>query len=92
MEQSCEVGSQGALAIALVFSQDSFSEPLTVPARIVWSTELDVGQFQVGMSFLSPSAEQRRYVDIFVRYLEDAANARTERVDAGSVNEQDFGG
>lgn len=62
--QSIEVG------IALVFTNESISEPLPLPARVVWSTSLgDV--HQIGLSFLPLSAEQTGFLDMFMRFLED---------------------
>jgi len=62
--QSVEVG------IALVFSNDSLSEPLPLPARVVWSTSLG-DKHQAGLSFLQLTAEQSSFLDMFIRFLAD---------------------
>jgi hypothetical protein len=69
--QSVEVG------IALVFTNDSLSEPLPLPARVVWSTSLgDV--HQVGLSFLGLTPEQTGFLDMFIRFLADGQAATDE--------------
>lgn len=64
--QSIEVG------IALVFTNESISEPLPLPARVVWSTSLGTVH-QIGLSFLPLSVEQAGFLDMFIRFLEDGA-------------------
>jgi hypothetical protein len=54
-----------------VFDETSISEPITLPARVVWATEFDPGQHQVGVSFLALPPVQKTYLDMFLRYLED---------------------
>ncbi len=58
--------------IALVFAEGSFSEPLVLPARVVWCTDLG-SDHQVGLSFQGLAVGQREYLDLFLRFLEDGA-------------------
>lgn len=60
--------------IALVFDEDSVSEPLVLPARVVWCTPIG-GTHQVGLSFLPAPDERLHYLDMFIRFL---AEGRTE--------------
>jgi hypothetical protein len=77
------VGAVVDTELTLVFGEDSFSEPLALPARVVWCTDLG-GSWQVGLSFRGLPADQLRYLEIFLRYLSEgqaskrAATARDE--------------
>lgn len=69
------VGAEITVEIALVFDDNNTSEQLQLPARVAWSTALDDGH-QVGLGFLPLSADQVRYLDLFLRYLADASPSR----------------
>lgn len=56
------------VSISLVFEASGLSEPLTLPARVVWCTEFADGE-QVGLSFLPLRADQVAYLDMFMRFL-----------------------
>jgi hypothetical protein len=58
------------VSIALVFNADGVSEPLALPARVVWCTGLG-DRYQVGLSFLAMSKEQAAFLDMFIRFLEE---------------------
>jgi len=65
-------GELVTVRMALVFDEETFSEPLDLPARVVWCTQLsDV--YQLGTAFLPLSADQRTYLEMFLRYLEEGA-------------------
>jgi hypothetical protein len=63
-------GQQLEVSIALVFNAEGTSEPLALPARVVWCTGLG-DRFQVGLSFLSLSKDQAAFLDMFIRFLEE---------------------
>ena len=64
--------------IQLVFD-DTESEALRLPARVVWCTTVDEA-FQIGLSFRSLTAEQGQYLTLFLKYLDDGTPAaRTRR-------------
>lgn len=63
------LGTDLEVDIQLVF-EDVESEPLRLPARVVWNTALDES-FQVGLSFQKLTAENVQYLTMFLRYLED---------------------
>lgn len=64
---------RGALVevrLALRLEAGHTSEPLVVPARVVWSTPLAGGR-QLGLAFLTLTADQAADLELFVRFLED---------------------
>lgn len=70
-------GTDIEVDIQLVFD-DVESEPLRLPARVVWCTTLDEG-YQVGLSFQKLTAEQVQYLTMFLRYLDDGAPTQRTR-------------
>jgi hypothetical protein len=71
-------GADIEVDIQLVFDEVE-SEPLRLPARVVWCTTLDEA-FQVGLSFQKLTAEQQEYLSLFLKYLDDGApKLRTKR-------------
>lgn len=68
LAEQIAVGTVIDVDIQLVFSDEAQSEPLRIPARIVWCTSLDEGH-QVGASFLPLDAERAEYLTMFLRYL-----------------------
>ncbi|MEO6775018.1 MAG: PilZ domain-containing protein [Kofleriaceae bacterium] len=69
VDQALPVGSDIEVSLVLVFENDVHSEPLRVPARCVWSTEIDHGH-QVGIMFRALDAELVGYLQIFLKYLD----------------------
>jgi hypothetical protein len=63
-------GQQVEVSIALVFNAEGTSEPLALPARVVWCTGLG-DRFQVGLSFLPLSKDQAAFLDMFIRFLKE---------------------
>lgn len=63
--------------MSLVFDEDTFSEPLELPARIVWCTPLG-DKFQLGASFLPMTSEQLSYLAMFLRYLREGLSIQAE--------------
>lgn len=63
------VGIDCDVSIVLVFDNDQQSEPLKVPARIVWVTDVDDGH-QVGVMFRALTAQLTQYLAIFLKYLD----------------------
>ena len=75
------------LRMSLVFGEDSFSEPLVLPARVVWCTPVG-DKFQLGAAFMPLSAEQQSYLAMFLRYLE-AGQAAAPGSRAGRKSDKD---
>ena len=56
------------LSISLIFGSEGLSESLSLPARVVWCTNVD-RRFQIGVMFLPLAQEQQNFLDVFLRYL-----------------------
>ena len=69
IKEPLPVGSPGQVKLALVFSENQFSEQLTLPATIVWCTPFG-GGFQVGIKFSGLSDEIQGYLSLFIQFLE----------------------
>jgi len=63
------VNAVGQVKLALVFSENQFSEQLTLPAVIVWCTPFGGGH-QVGIKFSGLSPEIQGYLTLFIQFLE----------------------
>lgn len=63
-------GQQLEVSIALIFNAEGVSEPLALPARVVWCTGLG-DRFQVGLSFLAMTKDQSAFLDMFIRFLKE---------------------
>jgi len=78
LSEHIALGTDVALDIQLVFDDDHQSEPLRLPARIVWCTSLG-DRHQVGVQFLSLDAEAADYLTMFLRYLDNGGGARPRK-------------
>jgi hypothetical protein len=67
--EALPMGSGVTISLSLVFDEKSMSEPLPLQGRIVWCSPLTDGEFQLGIMFVAVRPDERRYVDMFVRYL-----------------------
>jgi Tfp pilus assembly protein PilZ len=74
LSEQIALGTEIEVDIQLVFEDDLQSEPLRVPARIVWCTSVDDGH-QVGVRFLPLDHERAAYLTMFLRYLDDDGDA-----------------
>lgn len=83
-------GTDVEVSIALIFDEDVFSEPLELPARVVWATQLGPNQHQLGASFRQLSENQRDYLEMFLRYLaEGMRRAEEEAADDEPYEDED---
>ncbi len=94
LSDALPLGTEVMLNLALVFDEETFSEPLLLRARVVWCTRL-ADKHQIGTTFVSMTTEQRAYLDMFMRYLTEgkrraAAEAGTDSSD-GSNDDNPFG-
>ena len=62
------VGKDVDVDMTLVFEDKSVSEPLRLPARVVWCTPFD-GGFQIGLSFRPLDKQRGEYLTLFLKYL-----------------------
>lgn len=67
-------GARVDVQIALLLEAGHASEPLTLPARVVWSTPLG-GARQLGLAFLPLGRDQTADLELFVRFLEDGRDS-----------------
>lgn len=74
------VGSRVDVELKLVFAEGQLSEPLLIVGRVAWCTAVEQS-FQVGLSFAGLRAEQLKYLDLFLKYLDEGASER--RASAG---------
>lgn len=66
-------GAEVIVRVTLVFDEERTSEPLDLPARVVWCTPFGADAHQVGTQFRPLSNERLTYLDMFLRYLEQQA-------------------
>jgi len=75
-------GGDVTVRVTLVFDEERTSEPLDLPARVVWCTPFGADAHQVGTQFRPLSSERLTYLDMFLRYLEQqAASDRDDEPD-----------
>jgi hypothetical protein len=63
------IGSRCRVRLALVFSENQFSEQLELEATVMWCTPIQ-GQHQIGVKLAPLDAQSRGYLDLFVKFLE----------------------
>jgi hypothetical protein len=63
-------GSLCGIRLALVFSENEFSEQLALRGTVAWCTRLK-GGVQVGVKFDQLDAQSRGYLDLFIKFLEE---------------------
>jgi c-di-GMP-binding flagellar brake protein YcgR len=68
-DDSLPLGTPCRAKLALVFSENQFSEHLELEATVVWSTPT-AGRYQVGVKFAKLDAQSRNYLDLFIQFLE----------------------
>jgi Tfp pilus assembly protein PilZ len=79
-DETMALGSDVQIAITLVFDDMSKSEPLRLPARIVWCTSVD-SAFQVGVAFRPLDAKRAEYLRLFLKYLGDEKAPKSVKPD-----------
>ncbi len=62
-------GQTLALDLVLATSDNTVSEPLTLPARVVWCTAIG-GSFQIGAIFDNLTRDQDGILEMFMHYLD----------------------
>jgi Tfp pilus assembly protein PilZ len=83
------LGQDVSLNLSLVFDEQTFSEPLLVRARVVWCTGLGEGRWQIGTTFLGLTAENRAYLEMFLRYLKEGLARQAEEQQANAKDDDD---
>jgi c-di-GMP-binding flagellar brake protein YcgR len=80
-KQSVPVGASGQVKLALVFSETEFSEHLVLPATTVWCTPLK-GAYQIGVKFVTLDAQNRAYLDLFMKFLDGGEEADEDETES----------
>lgn len=68
-------GIRVELELTLVFDEGQLSEPLLISGRVAWCTAVE-HSYQVGLSFSGLRPDQLKYLDLFLKYLEEGASHR----------------
>jgi PilZ domain-containing protein len=63
------VHAPGQVKLALVFSENEFSEHLTLPATPMWCTPIK-NAYQIGVKFVMLDPQNRGYLDLFIKFLD----------------------
>ena len=71
-------GADVEVDVTLVFEDNTQSEPLRLPARIVWCTPFE-DAFQVGVSFRPLDKQRASYLALFLKYLESEKAPRSRK-------------
>jgi c-di-GMP-binding flagellar brake protein YcgR len=64
------IGEACTVHLALVFPEGQFSEHLTLPATVVWCTQVKAHHHQIGVKFEPLDPQSKNYLDLFMRFLE----------------------
>jgi hypothetical protein len=86
--RSVVAGSACSVKLALVFSENQFSEHLELGATIAWCTPVK-GSFQIGCSFGKLDPQHMSYLDLFIRFLDEG---RSQEDDEDEAPDGDPGG
>lgn len=87
LAEAIPVGTELQVDLQLVFEDESQSEPLRIPARVVWCTALDEG-YQVGLAFKPLDAELTKYLGMFLRFLDTEIRVKNDKTRASTVDEK----
>lgn len=68
-DQAVPRGEVLAVSLVLAFAEGTFSDPLRLAARCVWSTAIGKA-FQVGAMFEDVSDEQDAFLETFLQFLD----------------------
>lgn len=72
------VGTDVEVDLQLVFENEEHSEPLRIPARVVWCTSVDDAH-QIGLCFKPMSAELAKYLGMFLRFLDSEERVKNDK-------------
>jgi hypothetical protein len=81
LAEALPTGTEVEVDLQLVFDETTQSEPLSVPARVAWCTDVDEGH-QIGLSFKPLPAERAELLAMFLRYLDHQSGpVKTKRAE-----------
>ena len=87
LSDAVAVGTELEVALQLVFENEEHSEPLRIPARVVWCTSVDEGH-QVGLSFKPLGAEMAKYLAMFLRFLDSEERVKNDKRRDAPIDEK----
>ena len=67
--------------LALVFSENQFSEHLALAATVQWCTPIK-SAYQIGIKFSALEPHYRGYLDLFIKFLDGGDEGEDEEDDA----------
>jgi hypothetical protein len=67
--ESVAPGAMASVDLVLSFGNNAFSEPLVLPARVVWCTKIG-DAFQLGAMFDEVTEEQDGFLEMFLHFLD----------------------
>lgn len=85
-----EVPRESEVGISLVLSlgKGATSEPLRLQGRPAWCTPL-FGKYQIGITFVALDSERRRYLDLFMKFVEGEVGPGAAPDDSNSGHESE---
>jgi hypothetical protein len=90
-DDSITIGARVTVDLALIFENDSLSEPLSITGRVVWCTPLDK-RYQVGLAFLPMTGDNGRFLDVFLKFLAEGKRTKAAANDGGGGSRDPFDG
>jgi hypothetical protein len=95
-DDSIPVGKTCEVNLALVFSENQFSENMVLPSLCVWCTPIKGGQHQIGFKFEPLGPQNRAYLDLFIKFLasgqDDDGDGRPDDEPEDDEQDDPFGG
>lgn len=89
-----KVGMNFSMEMTLVFDENSFSEPLVIPGKIIWCTPVEEG-YQMGVAFVFKDSQTRQYLEMFLNFLANGADGENQEEGQQegdfSEEEEDYG-
>ena len=76
------------LKLVLSLGTGTVSEPLMVAGRTIWCTAI-AGKFQVGAMFVEIDAHRRRFLDLFMRFMDGELNPVGHEPASGTFERSD---
>lgn len=79
-------GSSFDIALSLVLSENSFSEPLKLQGKVVWCTPTS-GGYQIGAAFVPQDADTKEFLQLFLRFLAKGVDVGQDEEDLDEEDE-----
>lgn len=83
-----EVGSGFEMALSLVLSENTYSEPLNLAGRVVWCTQTEEG-YQIGAAFAPMNKDTKEYLQMFLSFLAKGVNVGENALEEEDEDDDD---